>query len=335
MTRVATERPTGAPQQTEPDSAPMSDSDAARNFVALVLHQVLLRVGWIFKTESIVMPMFLSLIGGSSTLLGWMPVFNRIGLSIPPLLYARSLKLAPLKNRRVMSSSMAMAAPFLVLSGVWFSGVWRNGDRVSPWMPYFFLAVYAAFFCVTGVNQLGMHTLQGKLVRFDLRGRLFTAGVLVGAPIAVLLAWLLLPGWLNQPDGGFGWVFGFTAIAFLAAGACLAFTRESPDAYEEPPEAALQKFRAAWRVLVHDARARPIAILAMLISVNLMLFPHYQSLYPRAPGTTAPVRLDQMMLWVCVQNVGTACFSLIAGPLADRVGNRAALRLAVAGLAAG
>ena len=125
MSRLAPPLPASeSNNQPTPESAPVAaeDSQEARNFVWLALHNVLLRVGWIFKTESIVMPAFLSHIGGSSTLLGLMPVLNRLGLSIPPLLYARRLKLMPRKKRSVVMTTMAMALPFAALSILWQTG---------------------------------------------------------------------------------------------------------------------------------------------------------------------------------------------------------------------
>jgi MFS family permease len=334
MSRLVEELPINEEPYPPFDEPPRRARTDVGNFIWLAMHQVFLRIGWIFKTESIVMPMFLSLVGGSSAMIGWLPVFNRLGFSVPPLLYAQRLKLAPYKRRMVLLTSLAMAAPFALLSVVWFSGVWREGGRPATWMPYFFLAVYAAFFVITGMNQLGVHTLQGKLIRYNLRGRMFSASVLVGAPLAVLSAWMLLPGWLKMPDGGFGWIFGFIALAFVASGLTILFTHEKPDAYQEVKTKPLTKFHDAWRV-VREPRARPIAILSALVAMNFMLFPHYQSLYPRPVGTGPLDNLGQMMTWVCVQNAATALFSLIAGPLADRLGNRAALRWVVAGLALG
>lgn len=44
--------------------------------------------------------------------------------------------------------------------------------------------------------------------------------------------------------------------------------------------------------------------------------------------------MTDLTKWVIVQNVGTALFSLIAGPLADWRGNRAVLRFSLLGIAA-
>ena len=64
--------------ETEMDAA-ASVADASRrvierneprNFILLAVYQIVLRVGWIFKTESIVMPAFLDHIGGTPWLRG-------------------------------------------------------------------------------------------------------------------------------------------------------------------------------------------------------------------------------------------------------------------------
>ena len=49
------------------DAPPQSEG---RNFLWLTLHQVLMRVGWVFKTESIVMPFFMDAIGGGPVMRG-------------------------------------------------------------------------------------------------------------------------------------------------------------------------------------------------------------------------------------------------------------------------
>ncbi|MEM1305124.1 MAG: hypothetical protein AAGG46_09510, partial [Planctomycetota bacterium] len=160
-----------------------------RNFVVLTAHQVFMRVGWIFKTESIVMPGCLSAIGAGPALLAWQPVLMRIGLSVPPLLYAPRLKTMARKKRSVAFTTFGMAALFGVLSALWLTGVWGEPGRPAAWMPYAFLALYGLFHCLTGLNQIGAATLQGKLVRADRRGRLFAASVLVGSPLAIGAAW--------------------------------------------------------------------------------------------------------------------------------------------------
>ena len=72
--------------------SPSTDSGAppheTRNFWILVVYQVVLRAGWIFKTESVVMPHAADALDPSGLARGWLPLLNRFGQSVPPVLAA-------------------------------------------------------------------------------------------------------------------------------------------------------------------------------------------------------------------------------------------------------
>ena len=57
-----------------------------RNFLVLAWYQVVIRVGWIFKTESIIVPAFVDMIAGPGWVRGCLPALNRLGQSIPPVI---------------------------------------------------------------------------------------------------------------------------------------------------------------------------------------------------------------------------------------------------------
>jgi predicted MFS family arabinose efflux permease len=216
--------------------------------------------------------------------------------------------------------------PFAVLSTVWFTGAWHPADGPAyRWMPLLFLLLYATFFSVTGMNQLAAHTLQGKLIRPERRGRLLTTSVVVGASSAILAAWLLMPRWLALPDGGFGWLFGVPALMFMISATTALFLCERPDDFEAPSAKFASHFREAWRILVVDPDFRRLAIVAALFGGSFMMFPHYQALGRERLG----LDLTNLMLWVCTQNVATTLASVLVGPLADRYGNRTALQVAI------
>lgn len=307
------------------------------NFVWLALHQVLIRIGWVFKTESIVMPYFMDAIGGGPVLRGALMVFNRFGFSIPPALFARSLKRSPQKRWAVFGMTLGMAAPFALLSVVWASGVWREADgSPAAWMPLLFLAAYGLFFSLTGMNQLSVHSIQGKLVRPERRGRLFAASVAVGSPIAIAAAWLLMPRWLALPDGGFAWLFAASALAFVLASLTQLAVRESSDDHDEAPAPAWRRLWDASRLALAPGPCRRIAITSLLFSTAFMLFPHYQALARQeAESGGAAFDVRSLMVWTVTQHAAVALLSLIAGPMADRLGNRAAVRFGVFGTALG
>ena len=86
-----------------------------------------------------------------------------------------------------------------------------------------------------------------------------------------------------------------------------------------------QKFSAAWDVYRHDREFRRAAHVAMLFISALLLFPHYQWLGREHLGTSN----QDLITWVIAQNISVGVISPLLGTIADRHGNRLAVRLAV------
>lgn len=321
-----------APPSTNSDSSPAEDSPrpsdglgrrnrrqrrSVWNFSNLTAFQVLLRSGWIFKTESIIMPAVADLLGAGSWLRGCLPVLSRFGLSIPPLMFSRRVRQAPRKRAVLCLTSLLMSASFLTLSAAWW---WR--DSIGPAaMPAVFLGLYVVFFMAVGVNQLAFGTLSGKLIRAERRGRLMLVANVIGAGLAIGAVALLLPRWLGDPDH-FTYVFAFSGAAFAVNSAMTFLLIERADKDFQPRQTLRQLFGGAWQVLERDRDFRRIACIAGLFGLSFALFPHYQAI---ALGVMGQPRRS-LLEWVIVQNLGTALFSLLLGPLADRRGNRSALR---------
>ena len=117
-------RPTLDATEASALAARRAESDEPRNLVVLVLHQILLRVGWIFKTETVIMPAFLDMVGGAGWLRGCLPVLSRFGQSVPPLIFSQTLRGMRLKSPALSCATAAMGIPFLVLSVAW----WTAGE---------------------------------------------------------------------------------------------------------------------------------------------------------------------------------------------------------------
>lgn len=309
----------------------IATENEARNLVAMTLYQVMLRTGWIFKTESIVMPAVLDTITGGGSfgglLRGCLPVLNRIGHSIPPLLFSRRLKLLPQKRRAVMACILCMAAVFAVLSGMW----WITGTRVVWWMPVMFLVCYLSFFVATGIHNLALGTLQGKLIHATRRGRLLLASNVIGAFCAITAVALLMPHWLTPEGGQFDRIFGFTAICFAAGSFILLLVVEPIDDFRDANPGVRHLFASSLRIVRSDRDFRRLAWVAVAFGSSLVLFPHYQAL---GRSDRLGLSFDNLMTWLIVQSIGTAIFSLVAGPVADRRGNRLVMQLVLIGIAA-
>ena len=313
------------------------------NLLALSAYSALLRFAWIFKTESVIIPAFLDSIAGAGWLRGCLPVLNRFGQSLPPMLFARRLRQARQKKWSLIGTAVCMGISLLVLAVLWL----MLDNKQQPWLPAVFLFLYLVFFVSSGLNQLSFGTLQGKLIRPDRRGELLGLSGLVGSVASVIGAWFLLQRWLNLPDHGFGWIFGFSGLGFLLCGATCFFVREPADVGQvsnlprhESPSGDGQVenlpheeggIRASWRLVCRDAHFRWLAVVAMLFIAIQLLFPHFQALGQK--HVSAEQLGYQLMLWVIAQNVAVGVFSFISGKIADRFGNRLSLQWQVFGTA--
>lgn len=311
-------------------SALECDRQHTKNFGLAVLYMVFMRTGWIFKTESIIMPAVLDVIGGSGWLRGCLPMLNRFGQSVPPLLASNQIRNARFKKYRLFTTTLMMGLCFLVLSGIW----WLTSGEKNWWMPFVFLVIYGIFFSSTGINQLVLYTVSGKLIRVVRRGRLALLGTVFGATTAVLCAWFLLNLWLVDGNGAeskvadgtqsnFVAIFAFTGMAFVMAAIVALFMEEHPDEEHEQGRGGVALFRSAVSTVIHDSNFRTVTMIGALFGMYLTLFPHYQ----RLGRDRLDLGLTALIPWVLAQNIGAALFSIPSGWIADRFGNRLVLRV--------
>ncbi len=291
------------------------------NRFALLVHQSLFRVAWIFKTESVIMPAFLDTISESGLIRGALPLLNRAGQSLAPMLLASRLSAAPRKSVWLSRTTFLMGAPFLFLGG----SVWFSEAQLPPSFAAVFLLAYVIFFCMHGINEMAASTVLGKLIVANQRGRLQATASTVGTTAAVSLALLLLSRWLTQTgQAPFQNIFLFVGSAMMLAGVCSRMLKEAPD----PPQGkitarAAAAFGTTWVLLKQDAVLRRLCLVAVLFIFSQTIFPHYQSIGLARVGRTR----DVLMHWVIAQHIGAVCFSMASGFLSDRFGTRSALRL--------
>lgn len=301
-----------------------------RNFWLLIGYQVLLRTGWIFKTESSIMPHAADALDPTGLAKGWLPLLNRFGHSVPPVLAARRIKNLKKKKRAFILTTAAMTLCFLGLTSLWLiPGLATPTSYYSPAALY--LVLYAIFFMAIGVNGLAYNTIQGKLIRPNRRGRLLMIADFVGASSAVLCAFALLMRWLHEDGADYVMIFGFTTALFGVASLMSWFLKEQPDHHFEPARGVRHVFGAAWRTLAEDANFCRLSIVSALFSTSLVLFPHYQAVASQELG----LGTTWLVWWVIAQNAGTAIFSLMTGPIADWYGNRLVLLIVTLLIVAG
>lgn len=293
------------------------------NTIALLIHQTLFRVAWIFKTESVIMPAFLDAVVNSGVARGMLPLLNRTGQSLAPLLLASRLTAAPRKSRWLIRTTFLMGLPFLFLA----TCVWMGRSRLPPWFAAVFLVAYATFFCLHGVNDMTVSTVLGKLIPAERRGRLVAIASAIGTTAAIVLAMLLLRPWLQEPgQAPFLNIFLFVGSMMMCAGLSAQLLREDPDRSDRTDHVEWSRpFRDAINRLRNNPQLRRLCITAVLFIFSQVIFPHYQALGVSLDGYTPACLMD----WVIAQHIGAAVFSSIAGTLADRFGTRASLRFLI------
>jgi hypothetical protein len=298
-------------------------AEELRNAAALAGNFVIGRIGWIFKTESVIVPAFVDAVAGPGWIRGLLPILNRLAQSVPPFLFARRVKIAPRKKWVLMGANLAQALAFAAIGLV---VLWVGGAAAPPWLVWLFLLLYTAFFAAVGIMAMAVGTLQGKLVAASHRGRLMAVSTSLGALLAAAAAWWWLPGFMQAPGAeGFGYAFLCTGVMLALASLCALFLREPPDAFDDAASGLVELGRSALVLLrAHRDFRRAVVLNALFVS-SLSLLPHYQALARERLGLGG----SELMLWVVVQNVSMAAVSLGIGPLADRAGNRLALRISI------
>lgn len=314
---MANPNPGGDSETARPLTTSIS-SKSGFNFGLMALYQVMVRTGWIFKTESIIMPAVLDLIGGQGWLRGCLPMLNRFGQSIPPLLISDWLRNRKIKKWALAAATILMGICFLMLSLVW----WLSGGTPSWWLPIVFLVIYGVFFSSVGINQLVFSTMIGKLIWTQRRGRLMLISTTLGAISAISFAWILLNLWLSETSGNFVCIFAFTGCAFLCAGLLTVFLKEEEDTPTGTKRTAVELFRLSIATLAMDKNFRRLAIMASLFGMSMTLFPHYQALV----RGESKLGLTAMIPWLIAQNIGASLFAIPTGWAGDRFGYRIVLR---------
>ncbi len=291
-----------------------------RNFIVFIINQILVRIGWIFKTETVVIPGFLDTHTPSGVIRGFLPLISRVGQSLPQFFIAHQVSKMPRKQGVFILSAFGIMIPWLIL-GLTLGLTDYAGNVIVA----IFLLSYTLHWLMLGCNMLANGTMQGKLVRADKRGRLIAYANTIGCMLAIAAFWLVLPHWLQEGNMNYAWIFVTTGGFFGLAACAGLYFREPPDsrAQVNPP---LLKFLGSGLMLVrHDRDFRRLAVVILLFYVVWLLFPHYTVFGMRRLGL-AP---GNFFTLIAVQNTINAFSSGVMGNIADRRGNRIVLRMLI------
>ena len=291
-----------------------------RNFIVFALNYVFMRIGWIFKTESVVIPGFIDTHTASDIIRGFLPLISRIGQSVPQFLIAHKLAKMPRKQIVLILSAFATMIPWLILALILGLTSWSGNVIVA-----IFLGLYALHWLANGCSILASGTLQGKLIRADRRGRLLAYSNIVGCTLAIVAAWRVMSRWLQDGTANYAWMFGMTGIFFGLAACVSLYLWEPPDPHPQQPAPFLKFLGSGLMLLWYDRNFRRLAGVVLLFYMGWPLFPHYTVFGKRTLGLVP----RHFVTLVIAQNTVSGLGAWVMGNIADRRGNRLVLRILI------
>ncbi len=309
-------------EKTPAASGQRTEKHLLRNFLTLAFTNVSQRVGWIFKTESIIMPGFVYAITGSGAIRGFLPLISRFGRSFPQFIVAHWVNRLRYKWPPVFIASLVMAIAWGALSGAIFL---FPDARPLPILITFFLA-YTIHWIANGNALLFSGVLQGKLIPAHRRGRLLAVSNTAGCFLAILAVYLLLENWLARGNSGYSMVFGMTSALFFISAFSVLALKESPDMPETKSMTFGSFIVSSASIISRDRNFRRLIYAVSLFYAFHFLFPHYTVFGMESLG----LKEGSFIPFLIAQNTVNALGSLTMGYLADRRGNKMVLGILMA-----
>ena len=294
------------------------DRALTRNFFVLALNQITLRMGWILRTESVIIPGFLDHLGASGLMRGLLPTVSRVGSSFSQLLVTPTLSQLHRQKWAYITASGLLGLPWIVI-GLLLLFI----SPPPPTMLFIFMALYSISAVGYGLSTLTFGTIQGKLIPARRRGRLLAVFGMMGGVLSLGIAAFLLPLYLTDLKASYGPIFLLCGLFFVCATLVLLGIREPPRPQRGVPPKLHGFIEDSLRIIRKDKNFRVLILVVMLMYLTLLLFPHYTVFGMRRLG----VEPHGFVTLVIAQNSVFALASFFMGNLADRRGNRAMLRL--------
>lgn len=256
------------------DSVPRRSTEQ-RNYLLTIANGVSIRLGMQLSDPSLVLSVFVRLLGGSNTLVGLLPTIRFGGWFLPQFLAASWIQPRPRKvpigvvletNRILIYGSLAALTYALGLSH----------PRLLLWIFFVLLTVSRL---ITGTSALARMDAVGKVISPSRRAsffatRNFWSGVLVfGA--GFLVRYMLDPT-IGQPFPlGFTLLFFFSCCSFAAATLVLAQVKEEPGPTNQPQHSLKAQLARAPALLKQAPSFRRYLLVRVLLNMTSLAAPFY------------------------------------------------------------
>jgi MFS-type transporter involved in bile tolerance (Atg22 family) len=297
-----------------------------RNFILFAVHTILFRVGWLFKTESVIVPAVARLLGANNFLIGFFPMFMRLGETLPQIFAAGYVQPLPRKK------------PYLMLSGSLFFLLWFLLFLAFIQIPYsrrsilllIFLLIYVLFWTNLGVFALLNNIIIGKTIPYNIRGKLISVAGMVSGIAAVIVTFTVIQPVLHKNFQSvltpYSVLFFICSILFLLSFIFISFIKEPPITYSNSGRTKMISFITQSFSLIKKDRNFLIFFLVSSIAMCgfglLAFYTMYAKNHLAVPDYV-------LAYYLAVQVGGNSLGSLFYGFCADRFGNRMVIRMII------
>ncbi|MGQ9832754.1 MAG: MFS transporter [Candidatus Villigracilaceae bacterium] len=288
------------------------------NIAVNVLDGAFFGLGWGFGSFGTIIPLFVSRLTQSATLIGLIPAIHGVGWQLPQLFMANAVARQRRYKPMVLWLTIHERLPYLGLALIaWFM------PSLTPQLALtftFLLLIWQGL--GSGFTANAWQSMIAKIIPPDWRGT-FIGLQSAAANILISLAAVGAGYLLNRLDSPLDFSLCFT-LTFIAMGISMLFlglTREPEDNEKHIPEQQASFWQNSLKLLRHDQNFLSFLILRLVWQFAMMGFAFYIVYGLRTFGMN-----EITAGWLTAALTGTQiAANLIMGWLGDRLGHRAML----------
>ncbi len=305
---------------------PEAEKHYPRNFAAMTLYQSLMQIGWVFKTESVVVSRFVTSLASHPLLISALPILSRLPQSLAQFWFLDAVDRAPRKTPLLIAATAVFTAAWgLIAAALLFGNNLSDGALLA-----LFFLLYAVSWTGFGVERVVNRVMMAKLIPVQRRGRVFAIGNSVGRFSSLASAGLIaaLMSRAGSFRADFSLLFGCAFLFFLLSLTGQTFFKEPPGAQPLERLTLQQIVKSGARILKEDADFRRLFGAAVIHAMSIHLFMFYTA-YAKtwSPDPAFQAALGRTLGHsLAAQHLVVGLLSLLLGWLVDWKGNRVVLR---------
>ena len=254
---------------------PTPHTSSRRNYNLCILNGVSTRLGMNLTHPSLVLSVFVRMLGGSNALIGLLPTIRFGGWFLPQFLAASWIQPQP----RKAPVAVVLEIGRVLIYGALCILTYTLGLSNPRLLILFFFVLFTISRLITGVGALARIDTIGKVISPSRRAsffatRNFWGGVFVfGAGLVV--RYLLDPVYGQPFPLSFTLLFAFSCAFFVLSLLTFSWIKETPDIAEQPHHTLKAQLARAPALLKQDPTFRRYLLVRVLLSMTRLAEPFY------------------------------------------------------------